>query len=237
LIRWNHPEKGIIDPSDFIPAAEDRELIHQIGSWVLEQSCSALKNWNREFDADLSVSVNISGAQLQRDELWERIHKKVIPMGRLAANLHIEITETFLLKDEELARSILTRIKSIGPQIWLDDFGTGYSALSHLKRFNVDGVKIDKSFIVGLESNQESQALTRAMIALSKALDLQVIAEGVENKGQLQFLEEYGCTYVQGYLLDKPMPVSDFEKLLRDEKKTGNNQATVVKLQNKPDNK
>jgi EAL domain-containing protein (putative c-di-GMP-specific phosphodiesterase class I) len=181
----------------------------------MANSCRLLKNWNQQYDPKLHISMNISGAQLQREGLLQQLHQEIVSVGESACNLHIEVTETFLLKNEKQSGETLQRIKAIGPQVWLDDFGTGYSAFSHLKRFNVDGIKIDKSFISGIESNQESRALTRALVAMSKALEIRVIAEGVENAAQWEYLKECGCDYAQGYLLGKPMTAEEFEKILQ----------------------
>lgn len=217
LLRWNHPVKGYISPSEFIPIAEGRGLIHDIGAWVLQKASRQLSLWNKQ-KPDFYLSVNVSVAQLLRETLLQDLQTVQPLLGESVGNLHLEITETYLLKDERTACRTLEKIKSMGIQIWLDDFGTGYSALSHLKSYPVDGVKIDRTFVSDLEHAQDNRTLTQAIIALANAFGLGVVAEGVESEMQKQILRGYGCRLAQGYLLGRPMKANEFASLLEVER-------------------
>lgn len=213
LLRWRHPQKGFISPAQFIPVAEERDLIHQIGALVFRQAVQQLNRWN-QLQRDFHISINVSAAQLQREAVLKDLDAVLPELQDRASNLHLEITETYLLKDQEVACRTLENIKAAGPKIWLDDFGTGYSALSHLKHYPVDGVKIDSSFVSDLDSDQENRTLTQAVLALADAFGMEVVAEGVESEAQKQLLQQYGCRLAQGYHLGKPMPVDEFDQLL-----------------------
>ncbi len=213
LLRWKHPEKGFIRPALFIPIAEERDLIHQIGALVFEKAARQLNIWNK-IQSDFHLSLNVSAAQLRSQSVLQDLEAVLPELHTRAPNLYVEITETYLLKDEDVARQTLEKIKAAGIKIWLDDFGTGYSALSHLKKYPVDGLKIDRSFVSDLGSDQESHKLIQAVLGLAEAFNLEVVAEGVETEDQKQLLKKYGCRLAQGYHLGKPMPAQEFDQLL-----------------------
>lgn len=214
LLRWEHPEKGFISPDKFIPIAEKSEIIHVLGLWVVKQAYQTLRKWHG-IDPALNMSVNVSASQLKQGSPFEQELIELLEKDNLLRKLHLEMTETFLLKEEEQAAKTLASLRMAGACIWLDDFGTGYSALAHLQDFPVDGVKIDRSFINELDFRWEKRALTEAVVAIARAFKLQVIAEGVETEKQQVILQELGCDIVQGYYYAKPMPADEFEQLLK----------------------
>jgi len=209
LIRWQHREKGLIVPDVFIPLAEETGLIVDIGLWCLEEACSRLAAWQRE-GRDLYLSINISARQipdgLPPAALFDAVRRHGVDPSRLV----LEITEGVLLADVSRSQSWLGELRENGFRIYLDDFGTGYSSLSYLKRFPVDTVKIDKSFIRDLSRNESDRALVEAIIAMARSLRLQVVAEGVEDDGQLAQLQRMGCSCIQGYYFSPPVPAGDF---------------------------
>jgi EAL domain-containing protein (putative c-di-GMP-specific phosphodiesterase class I) len=209
LIRWNHPEMGLLLPSRFIDMAEDTGLIVTIGEWVLSTACREMKLWlDQGYDFG-RIAVNVSGLQLQRGD-FQKVVKEVLFNTRLdPERLELEITENFIMNKPEKAIAILDNLKSIGIQIAVDDFGTGYSSLSYLKRLPVDKLKIDRSFVRDIPHDRNDEAITCAILALGKALDLKVIAEGVETQMQKEFLLMQGCDEAQGYLYSKPVPANE----------------------------
>jgi EAL domain-containing protein (putative c-di-GMP-specific phosphodiesterase class I) len=204
LLRWTHPERGAISPAVFIPLAEATGQILSIGDWVLEQACRSWLAWrNAGVDAGF-LAINISRIQFRK-----RISKRLAElMGSYDIPPHaleLEITESVLLDDHNEVADELASLHALGVKLSLDDFGTGYSSLSYLKRFKFDVLKIDRSFVTGLPDNQDDVMLVKAILAMAKGLDLHVVAEGVENRHQLNFLTAYGCDLIQGYLLGKPI--------------------------------
>ncbi len=215
LIRWEHPERGFVPPSEFIPLAEESDLILVIGNWVLDQACTQLANWQRNKACrDLILSVNVSSRQLRHPGFVADVEKAIRDNGVDARRLKLEITESMLLEDSEKTIEILNQLKAIGLRLSLDDFGTGYSSLSYLKRLPLDQLKIDQSFVRDIAVDSSDQAIIRTIIAMAQSLDLHVIAEGVETEVQLQFLKGAGCVDFQGYLFGKPLPIEQFEELL-----------------------
>jgi EAL domain-containing protein (putative c-di-GMP-specific phosphodiesterase class I) len=218
LLRWRHPVHGQVAPSVFIDVAEQSGLIDSIGPEAMRVACIDAMRWRREFpeQGELFISVNVSARQLRggefREHILEALHESRLP----AQLLHLELTETAVLGDEERARAVLMGLRESGVKIWLDDFGTGFSGLSHLRRVPVDGVKIDRSFIADLERDPDDLALTAAVIAMAHSLGMIVVAEGVEKEGQAKLLALRDCDLAQGYWLGHPMPVGDFEALLRE---------------------
>ncbi len=205
LLRWNHPTRGLVPPDEFIPVLEELGLVVQVGEWVLEEACRQLKTWH---DAKIhipKVSVNLSSRQFAEGDLTKRIaailHRTQLP----AACLEVELTESILMRDVESAMQTLRELKHLGLCIAVDDFGTGYSSLNYLKQFPIDVLKIDRSFVDGLPDGEQDAQIARAIIAMAHSLNMMVIAEGVENHAQLEFLREHGCDEVQGYLLGRPM--------------------------------
>lgn len=198
LLRWNHPRRGNVPPSIFVPIAESSGLIDALGDWVLDRACADCQAWQPLLPG-MSVAVNLSGRQLQRSDLGQRV-SATLARRRLAAELlHLELTESSLLHDEQLAFAALGQLRATGVRVWLDDFGTGFSGLSHLRRARVDGVKIDRSFITEILSDPEDLALASAIIAMAHSLGMQVIAEGVEAEAQFELLRGRGCDLAQGF--------------------------------------
>ncbi|WP_252178949.1 GGDEF domain-containing phosphodiesterase [Endozoicomonas sp. 4G] len=215
LLRWKHPEKGLISPDMFIPMAEDNLDIIPIGDWVLESACHQLHEWHKTEFHDLRIAVNLSAIQLRDKNIVDRIkyllNKYQIP-PRL---LEIEVTETSIMEDIKLSSEQLNNIKATGITLAMDDFGTGYSSLSYLKQFPFDKLKIDKSFVEGIPENKENTVIVEAIIQLGRSFGIEVIAEGVETKEQETHLINSGCTEGQGYFYSKPIPDHEFVEFLR----------------------
>ena len=205
LIRWKHPERGMISPLDFIPLAEEIGLIVPIGEWVLRQACRDAMTW----PAAMSVAVNVSPAQFKSDRLVETIISALASSGLSAKRLEVEITEGVLLQESEKTLQTLHRLRELGVRVSMDDFGTGYSSLSYLRSFPFDKIKIDRSFVKDLSSKPGGDAIIRAIAGLGKSLGMTTVAEGVETLEQMQRIRDEGCTDVQGYLISKPIPVDD----------------------------
>ncbi|MCX7725522.1 MAG: EAL domain-containing protein [Chitinispirillaceae bacterium] len=216
LIRWNHPELGMIPPIKFIPLAEDTGLIIPIGEWVLETACRDMYKWQKQFDYPYIVSVNLSARQFQQRNLVTIVEKTLLESGLKNSSLKLEITESIGMKNPEETIKILTEFKARGILIAIDDFGTGYSSLNYLKRFPIDTIKIDRSFLLGMCNNTQDAALIDAIIAMAHTLGLNVVAEGVETPDQLNYLAEKGCEEAQGFYFSKPVNGEEFEKLLKN---------------------
>lgn len=209
LVRWRHPKRGLIAPGEFVSVAEETGLIVAIGDWVLDQACRQLSAWRREIPGSnaLAMHVNMASAQIGREDTPSRV-KSCLQRHQLPPEaLHLEITETSVIENPELTARVLDKLKHLKVQVWLDDFGTGYSSLSSLHRFALSGLKIDRSF-VGQMEQPSSGLITRAMLALSHSLGLQVIAEGIETVRQADELERWNCQYGQGYYFSRPVPAS-----------------------------
>jgi diguanylate cyclase (GGDEF)-like protein/PAS domain S-box-containing protein len=207
LVRWQHPERGLVSPADFIPIAEETGLIVPIGMWVLHEACRQGRIWQLEMpDAPpLVMSVNLSPRQFQHPTLLEDIARILRETGLPPARLELEITEGAVMEDPDAARATLQRLRDIGISLAIDDFGTGYSSLGYLKRFPVSVLKIDQSFVRGLGQDEQDSAIVRGVIALAQSLNLSVTAEGIETFEQLAQLRELGCNHGQGYLLSRPL--------------------------------
>lgn len=215
LVRWDHSELGLLSPLEFIQIAEENGLIVQLGDWVLREACSQNVRWHNEGITNLRVAVNLSGYQLQHKALLSSVRIILAETGMSPDNLEFEITESVIMQNPDFAVSILSSITDLGIHISIDDFGTGYSSLSHLKRFSVNTLKIDKSFVQDVNLNSTDAAITTAIIAMGHSLNLNVIAEGVETQAQYEFLKENNCGQVQGYLFSRPLPSDEFIKVLR----------------------
>jgi diguanylate cyclase (GGDEF)-like protein/PAS domain S-box-containing protein len=211
LLRWRHPRRGLVAPSEFIPVLEELGLVVEVGDWVLRQACSQLKAWHKARVRVPKVSVNISARQFADGQLGNRIANILSETGLPPACLELELTESILMHEVGVAMQILDGLKRLGLSIAVDDFGTGYSSLNYLKQFPIDILKIDRTFVDGLPSGEQDAQIARAIIAMAHSLNLAVIAEGVETHEQLEFLREHGCDEVQGYLFGRPMPPSQFE--------------------------
>jgi EAL domain-containing protein (putative c-di-GMP-specific phosphodiesterase class I) len=223
LIRWRHPEKGLLLPGEFIDVAEDAGLIEEIGRWVMEQACRQTLAW-QELHPDarpLEVAVNLSARQVAHRELASVV-ADVLERSRLdPSSLRLEITESILVEDSEWADDALRPLHSLGVKLALDDFGTGYSSLAYLKRFPFDGLKIDRSFVEGLGMEQERNAIVEAIIGMARALGLFVVAEGVENDLQFAELKELSCDFAQGYYFARPLPPEEMTAYLQNPQPLG----------------
>lgn len=215
LLRWRNPRLGNVSPAEFIPCAEETGLIHPIGEWVLRSVCSQIREWREDGLGDIHVSVNLSGHQFMDRSIGERIESAIHSNDIPARLIELEITESILMGNVHNAVSVLRALKGIGLSISLDDFGTGYSSLSYLKNLPIDILKIDKSFVDEVHSNSYDAAIALTIIALSRNLGLQVIAEGVENEEQYDFMYEHGCDLIQGFYISKPLPAADFAEFVR----------------------
>jgi diguanylate cyclase (GGDEF)-like protein/PAS domain S-box-containing protein len=214
LVRWQHPGRGLVPPNEFIPLAEETGLIVELGAWVLEEAARHAARWQLDHDDPFLVAVNLSARQLAQPDLVERVAAVIERTGASADNLCIEITESVLMDDAESTIATIARLRDIGVRMSIDDFGTGYSSLGYLKRFPVDIVKIDRSFVDGLGTDNGDTAIVRAVIELAHALDMRVVAEGVEREEQLVELVERGCDEAQGYYFAPPQPADDVRELL-----------------------
>jgi diguanylate cyclase (GGDEF)-like protein/PAS domain S-box-containing protein len=214
LLRWQHPELGLIPPNDFIPLAENTGMMPPIGLWVLRTACMQTKAWHdRGFNA-ISLAVNLSVTQLQQLDLVERVRQVLMETGLPPESLELEITESSAMQNPEHSARTLYELKKLGLRISLDDFGTGHSSLSYLKRFPIDTLKIDQSFVRDIISDPDTAAIVSAIIAMTHSLRLKVIAEGVEYAEQATLLKEYGCDQMQGYFVKAPVPAAELERLL-----------------------
>jgi diguanylate cyclase (GGDEF)-like protein/PAS domain S-box-containing protein len=218
LVRWRHPEHGLMQPEEFIPVAEETQLIVPLGAWVLRTACAQMKTWHDAGHAWLRIAVNLSPRQFQHDQLTTTVENILADTGFPPTYLDLEITESTAMQNAEMSLSILNRLKEMGIRISIDDFGTGYSSLSYLKRFPIDTVKIDQDFVRDL--TDDDAAIISAVISMARALNLRVIAEGVETEEQLAFLRREQCAEMQGFLFSEPLSAVEFEKTLRREVQT-----------------
>ncbi|AZQ12292.1 EAL domain-containing protein [Shewanella khirikhana] len=215
LLRWHSGELGPISPAEFIPLAEEIGVINQLGHWVVNEACSHMANWALEGFDNLHVAVNLSARQLKADIL-STIEVALAVAGLPAKCLELELTESMIMKSPQESVAVLQRLKALGVSLAVDDFGTGYSSLAYLKRFPLDTLKIDREFVRDISTDPDDAAITGAIIALAHSLELNVVAEGVENEAQLEHLRRHGCDEVQGFMLGKPMSASEALALLRE---------------------
>lgn len=215
LLRWRQGGGNLIPPGDFIPLAEETGLIVPIGEWVLRKACAQIKAWQDRRLPPVRVAINLSGRQLWQPDLAQIVSRGLRESGLNPGCLHLEITENILMQNVQSTMATLTALKTMGIQLSVDDFGTGYSSLSYLTRFPLDFLKIDRSFVRDVDTNNENAAIVAAMIAMAHSLKLKVIAEGVETKGQMDFLRDLGCDEIQGYLVSKPLPPEEFIRIFR----------------------
>ncbi len=218
LLRWNHPEMGMIPPNVFIPLAEKNGLINSIGEWVLKSACKQNKKWQDMGLPKLRMAVNLSIIQFNNPHMVSSIDRILKETGLSPEYLELEITESIAIKETTDTVSILNNLKELGVTISIDDFGTEYSSLNRLKMLPIDRIKIDMQFVQGIESSEKDQAITKIIINLAKSLGLEVLAEGVETKPQLEFLNQKMCDDVQGYYFYKPMPSENIADLLKNNK-------------------
>jgi diguanylate cyclase (GGDEF)-like protein len=210
LLRWHHPQRGMVSPGEFIPVAEETGLINQIGEWVLRQACLEAASWPNQ----IAVAVNLSPIQFKNQNLAQLVVSALAHSGLPAQRLELEITEAVLLQNNDATLATLHRLRELGVRIAMDDFGTGYSSLSYLRSFPFDKIKIDRSFINDIAEKDESGAIVQAVTSLASRLNMATTAEGVETHAQLQIVESLGCTEMQGYLYSRPVPVCELIKLL-----------------------
>ena len=214
LVRWQHPQLGLVSPAEFIPLAEDTGLIVPIGEWVLRTACLQNKRWQRQGFAPIQMAVNISGRQFHDQDLAQTVIRILDETNMAPQHLELELTESSIMQNAEFAASVLSRLKGMGVKISIDDFGTGYSSLASLKRLPIDALKIDKSFVSDATTDPDDAALVMAIITLAHNLRLKVIAEGVETEEQLRFLHLLRCDEIQGFLFSKPLPADALVSLL-----------------------
>ena len=240
LLRWHHPEHGLLDPDDFIPVAEQAGLIVSIGRWVLDEACRQFKLWRDQGlvppDAALNAAVNISGQQFRQGDITRVLAEVLENSGLEPQMLELEITESIVMDAGEQAVDVLRALKDMGVRLAIDDFGNGFSSLGYLKHFPIDTLKIDKVFIRHLPGDRDDAAIVRAILELARNLGMRAVAEGVENVEQLNFLRKHNCHYVQGYLLGRPVEAKELLNMIRDEhiqqswrELTGNSVATPAK--------
>lgn len=229
LIRWQHKKLGLIPPMEFIPIAEETGLIVPIGEWVIQTACKQVASWQEAGFSGLRMAVNISARQFRDSDIVKVVLDAVIQTNINPRDLEVEITESMLMEDTSVNIAALKELKDNGVHISIDDFGTGYSSLSYLKRFNIDALKIDKSFVRDITTDPDDAAIASAVIALGQSLRLIVVAEGVETEDQLVFLKTQGCHEAQGYLFSRPLTAANFIQLLQEER-ASQSQKVVTQL-------
>jgi EAL domain-containing protein (putative c-di-GMP-specific phosphodiesterase class I) len=210
LVRWNHPEQGLVSPARFIPFAEETGLIVALGSWVLQEAGRQAQAWHARGLA-IPIAVNVAAAQLKGTRLLEEVRALLASTGLPPHLLELELTESALVSDECHALTTLEALRALGIKLYIDDFGAGYSSLSQLANFSFDALKIDLAFTAKLATDAKTQALVRTIVFLARALNLKVVAEGVETPEQLNYLKEMGCDDIQGYLASRPLEVEALE--------------------------
>lgn len=218
LVRWFHPTRGMVSPMRFIPIAEDTGLIIPLGDWILREALRHIKLWDEMGLPKISIAVNLSAIQFQQEDLAGSIEKILAESGVAPERLELELTESVVMQDARKADNILSRLSRVGIKLAIDDFGTGYSSLSYLKRFAVDRLKIDQSFVRDMTHNYDDAEIARAIINLGHTLGLEIVSEGVETKEQLELLKQQGCDIIQGYYISKPIPASEIPDFLRANK-------------------
>ncbi|OQY21609.1 MAG: hypothetical protein B6I37_08430 [Desulfobacteraceae bacterium 4572_35.2] len=214
LVRWLHPEQGMISPADFIPLAEETGLIVSIGEWVLRSACSQCQQWQDQGYEPIRISVNMSARQFNQKNVVAMVTEVLAQTGLDPNYLDLEITESVLMNDVNSAIDTMTQLHELGVQLSIDDFGTGYSSLAYLKRFPIDTLKIDQSFVRDVVTDSNDAAIATTIIDLARNMNLNVIAEGIEDEAQRQFLYSHGCRYGQGYLFSRPQSLQDIEVYL-----------------------
>ena len=218
LVRWFHPQRGLVMPGEFIPIAEETGLIVPLGEWILRESCRQVREWQRRFPAngDLTISVNLSCKQFMQFDLVERISNILRETELEPRFLRLEVTESHVMENSDMAITIMNNLRDLGVQLSIDDFGTGYSSLSYLQRLPINYLKIDRSFINLMNSNHENGEIVRTIVMLAKNLNMKVIAEGIETEEQALKLINLDCQFGQGYFYSKPTNAANAENILAD---------------------
>lgn len=219
LIRWHHPQHGMVGPHKFIPIAEETWYIHDIGCWVLDEACRQLAAWKETLSSPIGMAVNLSTKQLQSEDLIEFVQATMQKHAIEPEELELEITETSAMDNPDLAVQQLNALSQIGVKLSIDDFGTGYSSLAYLKRLPIQAIKLDREFVSNLEHDEDDAKISIATLSLAHNLGLKVVAEGVETEAQRDFLISYGCDYLQGFLFSKPLPAAEVEQLIKSTNK------------------
>jgi diguanylate cyclase (GGDEF)-like protein/PAS domain S-box-containing protein len=231
LLRWDLPERGLVFPSDFVPLAEETNLILQLGDWVLNRVCADYRSWQRVVPSPCRVSLNLSLRQLQQRRFLDQVRDTFRAHGVSPTSLELEITETTLMEDPERTIRILDALYGMGLHLAIDDFGTGYSSLSALQQFPINTLKIDQSFVRDVAIDRDDAAIVDAIIQMAHSLRLEVVAEGVESEAQLEFLRKHGCDYAQGHLFGDPVPADEFcEMLVAESAGTGKHRALFANM-------
>jgi len=228
LIRWQHPELGMISPDRFIPIAEETGLILPLGEWVIRTACKQLQKWREQGHPEISLSINLSGRQFMQTDLVNMVQQVLKETGVNPKNLELELTESMLMADADQTIEKLHSFRALGLSLSIDDFGTGYSSLAYLKKFPIQTLKIDRSFVRDLGSSLDDNAIVKATIAMASSLNLKVIAEGVENNSQLNVLKGYNCEEVQGFFFARPMSSKDFSVYMKKEAINSSNSLRVM---------
>jgi EAL domain-containing protein (putative c-di-GMP-specific phosphodiesterase class I) len=214
LVRWQHPERGLLMPGDFIDLAEESGLIVPLGRWVMGEACRQVRQWREDGLDPPRCAINLSARELTSDSVVADIQEALAAQALEAGALEVEITESALMSEPERAQQHLARLRAMGVRIAIDDFGTGHASLSYLKRFPAGTVKIDRDFVAGLPDRHDDAAIVRAVATLAHSLGMVVVAEGVETARQLDFLRQAGCDQVQGYLTGRPLPAEAMAAVL-----------------------
>jgi diguanylate cyclase (GGDEF)-like protein len=221
LIRWIHPERGLISPVVFIPAAEESGLIIPISEWVLFEACHQIAKWNKKGIKDIKIAVNVSAQQFMQTDLVSKVKEAIAESGIEAKQLELELTEGMVIKDLEKTIATMSELRNLGIGLAIDDFGTGYSSLSYLKRFPIQKLKVDRAFIKDITNAEDDTEITKGIIQLGHSLKLRIITEGVETEEQLAYLIKHQCDLIQGFYFSKPLPVDEFEAyILQNHSKT-----------------
>ena len=214
LVRWRHPQKGLIPPDQFIPVAEESNLIVSLGQWVIKDACRTMAAWHASGLPTLPVSVNVSARQLFENSFANFVEQTLIDCGLPPQQLELEVTENIFLEGSDSVETVMNHLKNIGVGLSLDDFGTGYSSLSYLKGFRIEKLKIDRSFMEQVCHNQQDATLVKTIIRMAQNLSMRVVSEGVETAEQLAFLINHRCDLAQGFLFSKPLPMAAMQELL-----------------------
>ena len=214
LIRWRHVERGLVSPAQFIRIAEECGLIIPIGRWVLREACSQARAWQEAGFPEMRIAINVSAVELRSQDFVSELRAILAATGLAARLLELELTESFLVQDSKMIAAVLQEVRQMGVRLALDDFGTGYSSLSYLKRLPIDTVKIDQSFVHDLVTDGADASIVRAIIGMGKSLQMQVVAEGVETREQLEFLQQHGCSGGQGFYFGHPASGKDWTETL-----------------------
>jgi EAL domain-containing protein (putative c-di-GMP-specific phosphodiesterase class I) len=219
LLRWHHPERGVVPPAEFIPVAEETGLIVPIGRWVLQEACNVMQDWQDRYPAvsSMTMAVNLSSHQFAHSDLVEEVGEILTERELEGSSLRLELTESIIMERAELTAGMLTRLKALDIRLSVDDFGTGYSSLSYLNRFPLDTIKIDRSFVGAMVRDRENLEIVRTIITLAHALEMDVVAEGVETAEQAEELRSMGCEFAQGRYFSAPLDAADLDQRLARE--------------------